>query len=136
MRYQARKFTCGPASICNALSAYGTYVKEEDACETSPNGTDSKAIVAGIRKHGRAAEEFKSRDSLVAITWLDTSIRLGAPVILCVDAWTHWVACIGSIGDRYLVADSAHMELIVPYTSLELVDRWKHDKRFYGIGVV
>lgn len=136
MRYQSRAFSCGPAAVCNAFSTYGTYLREDEACEVDVSGTSERALVAGIEKNGRTAECFKARDSVIAINWMNTSIRLGAPVILCVDDWTHWVAVVGIIGDRYLVADSAHEELIIPYTDVELSDRWKKDKRFYAIAVV
>jgi hypothetical protein len=136
MRYQARKFTCGPAAICNAMTAYGVVITEEEACETTPFGTNERKMVAGIRKHGKAAEVFRTRDSLAAMEWLDTSIMLGTPAILCVDDWSHWVTLIGKLGANYWVADSAHAELLVLYSIHDLMARWAYDKRYYGIGVV
>lgn len=140
MRYQSKKFTCGPAAICNAMLVYGEYYQEDDLtkeCKTTPlQGTSEAGVIAGIKFTGRQVEVHKGRDSLTSVMWVDTSIRLGTPVILCVDKWGHWVTVIGAVGDKYLVADSANDRLILPYTSLELVDRWNYDSRYYGIAVI
>ena len=74
----------------------------------------------------------------VAILKLVESIRLGHPVILCVDNWDHWVTAFGLLGPMTIhVADSADSELVKHYEPGELLARWKGPgkKAFYGIVV-
>ena len=135
MRYQSRYFTCGPATLYNVFQFYGKDVPEDECCEFSVKGTSMRQLIAGIEKHGFNYEVLKTRDSFKAYQWLDTSIRLGSPVILCVDNWEHWMACIGKCGDKWVVADTGDLELVVYPTIEELMERWKHDNRYYAIAV-
>lgn len=53
-------------------------------------------------------------------------------MILLVDANSHWVAAVGRLGDRILVADSADNDLVLSYSAEQLVDRWA-GPAFFGI---
>jgi hypothetical protein len=59
------------------------------------------------------------------------------PVILCVDKLAHWVGAIGRLGERVMVADSAHHEIVLSYNRRDLMARWMHDGEngaaYYGI---
>lgn len=136
MRYQARAFSCGPATLSNIFSIYGRIIPEEQACRFSVDGTSASQLKAGISKHGFAHEEVSFRDSGDAVDWLSTSLSLGTCVILCVDNWSHWVAVIGRLGDFFLVADPAHEELVLRYSRRQLSERWNYSKRFRAIAVI
>lgn len=136
MRYQSRKFTCGPATVANVVTLLSHSITEDDACETSVDGTSERQIKAGLVKHGLKFEVHKGRDSLESIQWVDTSINLGSPTILCVDKWSHWVAVVGKLGGDYLVIDSADPDLLVKYTPAILKSLWNYKKRYYGIAVI
>ena len=139
MQYQSRKFSCGPATLANVLNLLeveGGRVTEDAACVHTTEGTNERQLKAGIEKHGCYAEVHKGRDSLGAIQWLDVCVNLGTPVILCVDAWSHWVAVVGKLGSDYLVIDPADPELLTKLNSGKVSARWNHKKRYYGIAVV
>lgn len=136
MKYQSRKFTCGPATIVNVANLLGIKVSEEDACKHTVDGTTERQIKDGLQRLGLGIEVHKGRDSLAAIQWVDTSICLGSPTIICVDKWTHWVAVVGKLGGDYLVIDPADPELLVRFTSAKLSAIWGYNKRYYGIAVI
>jgi hypothetical protein len=64
-------------------------------------------------------------------------LNRGIPVILCVDECEHWVCAVGTIGTRFLVADSADAELVRSYDATALAERWWHKskKPYYGVTV-
>lgn len=136
MKYQSRKFTCGPATIVNVANLLGIKVSEEDACKHTVDGTTERQIKDGLQRLGLGIEVHKGRDSLAAIQWVDTSICLGSPTIICVDKWTHWVAVVGKLGGDYLVIDPADPELLVRFTAGKLSAVWGYNKRYYGIAAI
>lgn len=78
---------------------------------------------------------IRERRRDIALLKLSEAVRRGRPVIL---SWRvdepgdHWIAVIGVLGDRYLVADSGDAELVISCTLDELVDRWR-DTRWEGV---
>ncbi len=136
MRYQSRKFTCGPATVANVVTLLSHTVQEDDACETSTDGTSERQIKAGLHKHGLKHEVHKGRDSLESVQWVDTCVNLGSPTILCVDNWSHWIAVVGKLGGEYLVIDPAHPDLLLKWTPATLKTIWGYNKRYYGIAVI
>lgn len=139
MRFQARKFTCGPASITNALEVYGEYFQEETIAEwakTTPQGTSASGIEKAILQAGYTPQKFQHRDATVARQDLETCVTLGVPVILCVDSWEHWVALVGRMNGRAVVADSASNHLILFPEWPDLITRWKYKgSRYSGIRI-
>lgn len=136
MRYQARYFSCGAATLSNVLQVYGLSIPEEKACKVTVKGTSAAQIVKGAKKLGFVCEQYKSFDSVEAFTWLNTCLSLGTPVILCVDSWEHWVGCVGKIGGKYIIVDSAKEDLVLFLDMEQLNNRWRHTNRNYAIAVM
>lgn len=136
MKFQSRKFTCGPAAICNALEVYGEYLAEADVaerCKTTVDGTTSRGLVAGIRSYGYDVEPLKFRDSLLALR----SIQDGFPSVLCVDNWSHWISIVGISGQRAVICDSASSHLVEFPRWEALVSRWKYTgSRYEGYRII
>lgn len=129
MRYQSRHFTCGPAAICNALEVYGVYKSEDEVsklCGTTTVGTRCTGLVRAINKMGFNVVPLKLRDGNLARTELENSVAMGAPSILCVDNWQHWITLVGEIGLKAVVIDAANENLQLFPSWSELVTRWKH----------
>ena len=139
MRFQSRKFTCGPAAICNALEVYKDYRTEDEVanlCKTTVEGTSPRGIVRGIVALGYWPQPIKWRDSLKAIGLLDSLIVAGTPAILCVDSWSHWIALVGKMDGMFITVDSADNHLIQFSTPEELATRWKYTgSRYEGFAV-
>lgn len=82
--------------------------------------------------------EFTSHDANVAVAALRGYLVSGHPCMLAVDGDDHWLCCMGMLGSRFSVVDSADPELNVYYDAAELLNRWKSPTdppKFYGICV-
>lgn len=139
MRLQSTQANCGPASLLNALVALGISRTEDELatlCKTTgTEGTSPRNLMAAIRALGRSPELINEKRMDVAIMFVETWLREGRPVILCVDGDTHWVTAVGSMGKRIIIADPADNELVLSYSRSDLVDRWGSGGRYYGIVV-
>lgn len=138
MRLQSTKASCGPAALGNALEALGIKRSDDELkvlCKTTAEGTSAKNIIAAIRALGIEPVSFKTSAALAPIV-LSHHLTSGRAAIICVDADAHWVGCIGLLGRRFVVADSAMDALVVSYAEDELLARWvSPDGRYYGIVV-
>lgn len=137
MRMQDTAANCGPASLSNALAAMGiTRSQDECAALCKTNGTEGtppKRILAAIKALGRAPVVIREKRGAVALLMLDHSLRDGRGVLLCVDNEEHWVAAVGTIADRTLIADPADNELVLSLSRGQLADRWGGGGTYYGV---
>lgn len=134
---QDSQANCGPFALKNALSAIGIERSAEElekACgTTATNGTPTKNVLRAAQKiEGCAPVVIREKRSDVALLKLEHAVNDGRPVLLVVDSGEHWVAAVGKLGDRYLVADSANTELVISMTAAELEARWK-DTGYEGV---
>lgn len=145
MRYQSNRASCGPASLHNALAALGITRTEDELialCKQTADGTSS----TNLRRAIAAISTEKAQLYGDAIRWPNIELawvglwyivaNRGRPVILCVDSFGHWVACVGYLGGRFMVVDSAEIGLVLYYTKEELDARWEGPKGgYHGIVV-
>jgi ABC-type bacteriocin/lantibiotic exporter with double-glycine peptidase domain len=128
---------CGPASLSNALQAIGvirTQAECEQLCRTSgTEGTNTRGLQAAIKAVGRSPRILNERRADVAWAFLCIALVAGRAAVLCVDKGEHWVAVIGVVGDRVLVADPADNELVLSLSSDQLCVRWASGNRYYGV---
>lgn len=131
MRLQDSQANCGPASLSNALAALGQPRTQDECAElcktNATDGTPTKRLLAAVKGLGLRGIVIKEKRAEVALLKLDHWLQRGRPAILCVDNDSHWVAAIGVLNDRILVADSADNELVLSYDRTALVERWEAD---------
>lgn len=140
MRMQDSQAGCGPASMSNALSAMGirrTIPECEALCKTTGTaGTSPKRLFKACHTvEGVSPGLLMEIRPEVALLRLEGSLRRGRSMLLCVDKYDHWIAAIGMLGERVLVADPADNDLVLSLQPGELLERWAGDGkfRFYGI---
>lgn len=128
---------CGPASLSNALQALGvirTQAECETLCKTSgTDGTTIRGLQGAIKSLGRTPRPINERRFDVAWCFLRGWLQVGNSAVLCVDNSEHWIAAIGVIGERMLIADPADNELVTSLAPDALKARWGHGNRFYGV---
>jgi ABC-type bacteriocin/lantibiotic exporter with double-glycine peptidase domain len=137
VRMQDSQANCGPFALKNALEALGiqrSAVELEKACgTTATKGTPLRGIYrAAVKIEGCDPVVLRERRMDVAMLKLDHSVRKGRPAVLIVDQGNHWVAVVGTLGDRYLVADSGDSELVLSYGVGQLEGRWR-DSSYEGV---
>jgi ABC-type bacteriocin/lantibiotic exporter with double-glycine peptidase domain len=138
MRLQDSQANCGAASLSNALAALGISHSQAECAElcktTATEGTPPKRLLSGAKQLGRQPQVVSEKRGAVAMLYLDAHLRAGRPAVLCVDNDEHWVAAVGLLGERILVADPADNELVLSYSRAGLVARWGSKAgRYYGI---
>jgi ABC-type bacteriocin/lantibiotic exporter with double-glycine peptidase domain len=137
---QDSQANCGPFALKNALEALGIKRSAEElekACGTSAtNGTPTRGILKAASKiDGCSPWVLREARRDVALLKLEHAVRRGRPAVV---AWNsgspgdHWVAVIGVLGERYLVADSADSELVLTYSVDELEAKWR-DTKYEGV---
>jgi hypothetical protein len=125
----------------NAMRALGRAMDEAKVVKkmgpgVEVYGTPEAQVKAALTKLAAHGEAFQLVDAEVAWRYMRSWLVSGWPVALAVDEDEHWVAAIGVLGDRVLVADSADPELVLSYTRDQLLDRWRKPgdpPRYYGI---
>ena len=143
MRFQSNRSSCGPAALHNALAALGLNRTEDELIALAGqtvDGTSPKGLIKALKAISSPEAPlqgvaFSTRDGEAATVGLWWNVgHLGRPVILCVDAFEHWVACVGYLGRRFQVVDSADNRLLISYTEQTLLDRWTAPNGgYYGI---
>ena len=109
MKFQQLPYSCGPASIVNALRCFGVRRAEKTirrACKTTQEGTNEEDIVRVLTDLGFHATKHEQGKYAKAWKWLYNKLKEGSPVILAVRNWSHYVTAIGLMGDRIIIADS------------------------------
>lgn len=129
MRLQDSQANCGPTALHNALAALGirrTPAECERLCgTTAADGTSQDGLIAAAKTvRGCHPRVFETDDGGMAGEAL-RGILTSRPAILCVDHDEHYVAAIGLLGDRFLVADGAKSALVLSYSGPALVQRWR-----------
>jgi ABC-type bacteriocin/lantibiotic exporter with double-glycine peptidase domain len=146
-RFQSYRADCGPSALSNALDALGIRRSHDELvtlCGTTADGTTPlqlKRAITALRESCDLAGpgEMKDTHADIALLRLGAVLADGRPSILLVDNWEHWVAVVGRLGHRFLVADSADLRQSISYKPDELALRWLHSgvtrNGFYGIAV-
>lgn len=140
MRMQDSQANCGPFALKNALHALGIprSIEELEAlCKTSAtNGTPPANILRAAKKiDGCRPVKLSEKRRDIALMRLAEALRKGRPVLLvwCAESpGDHWVAAVGVLGERYLIADSGDVELVLSLDVGDVEARWR-DGHYEGV---
>lgn len=112
VRFQRTDYTCGPASIVNALRALGIRISEGEIAALSradpENGVNENGIMRTLKRLGYGCEVLPDvTSSEEAWQWISSQLRSGHPAILSVENFTHWASAVGMLGEsRVIYVDS------------------------------
>mgnify|MGYP001436808540 CR=1 FL=1 len=136
---QPDRYSCGAASVCNALIALGETPDYENvktlAGTTYRDGTIGCGIRRALEKLGFRGTNYRSKSGDNAWKFILRHCSQ-SPIILSVDKFrrsggrwgqSHWVTIVGIIGDRVIVADSGSGDgtaLSIVYDKNQLLERW------------
>ncbi len=141
MKHQSKTYTCGVASVVNALECMLVTKYTQGAirnmCHTSPeDGTDEVEIKRALLATVTQVDEYQVNDRPTALHWLTETLIYRGPAILCVDNESHWVTVTGRCGPNFLVFDPALGEGDKVYSPKGLATRWRAATKphYYGIG--
>lgn len=143
MRGQDSQANCGPYALMNALRSLGIMRTREELevlCGTTmTDGTPPPKLLRAIgRIDGCQPVKIRERRRDIALLRLKGALDQGRPVVL---VWQdsegnsggHWVAAVGMLGDRYLIADAADNELVLSHTVAEVAEKWVDEGVYEGV---
>lgn len=109
MKFQQLPYSCGPASIINALRCFGIRKAEKTIRKTSntntKNGTSEEDMIRVLTDLGFHVKKHEQGRYPKAWKWLYNRLKDGSPVIISVRNWSHYATAIGVIGDKIIIAD-------------------------------
>jgi len=151
LAYQQKPHWCGPAALQSALQIHGARIGQgrlAGLLGTGLEGTDEQQMTDALDALGCQWDVLETNRKADARAWLVDRSPI-APLIMCVDAWQHWVCVAGVCGPRMWLLDPAREEwnkagqgrwALLPKTILK---RWKAPRRdvhegglYYGIAVL
>lgn len=138
MRMQSSQSTCGPTALHNSLLALGIQ-RGLDELEimcgcTATDGTSTKNLMRAAAKiEGCRPVLIRDRKSDIAALRLRFALQSGRPVVLVWGDGSHWVAAVGMLGERVLVADSAESELVISMEIEDVIEGWVDSGVFEGV---
>jgi hypothetical protein len=146
---QSTEAACGFCATANALKALGFDSVDEATVARWVNkvrraehpgvqGLGEMNLVRALTEAAPKRLRLTARAMLVhdgptALAALRGHLEAGAVAVLGVDpdeqdgamAMSHWVAAVGRVGERFLIADSAETELVVSRSPRQLTTRWE-----------
>jgi ABC-type bacteriocin/lantibiotic exporter with double-glycine peptidase domain len=130
----------------NAASALGVYLTRRKIAKysgTTLDGTSEHGIKNALHNLDFKIKELSGiGDYGLFLRKIDLSLKKNRPIILCVDKNVHWVAIVGTIGQKYIVFDSSYekknkkLNGVHILSDEELIKRAIHNTAYYGIIVM
>lgn len=142
MRMQSSEANCGCTALYNALYAIGIHRSLEE-CETlcktnATDGTYTTNLVEAIAQiRGCNPVVISRREPQFSLFALGDGLRRGRSAVLCIGGDRHgsdnehYVAAIGLIGNRVIIADSASNELVESWRQIKIQRKWAPD--YWGV---
>lgn len=111
MRLQPDSYSCGAMAIVNACKALGMKCdvnRVRKLAQTDPqDGTDEHGVQQALTELGLQWSVLEGNSDQHFWALITEAVRVGDPVIVCVDGVDHWLAVVGALGaDRVVVFDS------------------------------
>lgn len=141
MQTQSDPNGCGPAALLAALQAVGLQATQEaigGLAGLTGRGTGVRGLQRAARLLGASASRLSSRDSTEAWLLLHATLQAGQSVVLSFDRDDHWVAAVGSLGQRVVLIDPAAVvrPMVNVFDRAALEKPWRGIKGYYyGISI-
>ncbi len=123
---QRNNWSCGPAALRYCLLVHGidkeiAYISR--IAGSTRAGTDERKQIKAARHLGCKLANYNRRSPVTAHHLIETKLRLGVPLILCVEKWQHWIAVIHKSRKGFLVFDSNRPGPVIKLRSWKWVER-------------
>jgi ABC-type bacteriocin/lantibiotic exporter with double-glycine peptidase domain len=141
---QETKFTCGPASIRNALLALGFIYSERRLREIAGSdlyrGTSEKKIKKTLRSLGFKYKDFYCRTESAFKQRVIYNLKKGNKLIILTDHEDHWISVVDYENKYITAADPERKRVRTQLTPKEL-SKWclnfnKRSKETYYYGII
>jgi ABC-type bacteriocin/lantibiotic exporter with double-glycine peptidase domain len=141
---QETKFTCGPASIRNALLALGFIYSErrlrEIAGADMRHGTSEKKIRKTLRHLGFKFKEFQNKTEAAFKQRLTYHLKRGNKLIILTDHEDHWISAV-DYENKYVTVIDPEQKRVKIHLTPKALSKWclnfnKRNKETYYYGII
>ena len=141
---QETKFTCGPASIRNALLALGYIISERRIREIAgPDlkcGTSEKKIKKTLRHLGFKFKEFNNKTEAAFKQRVIYNLKRGNKLIILTNHEDHWISAV-DYENKYITAIDTEQKRVKTQLTPKALSKWclnfnKRNKETYYYGII
>jgi ABC-type bacteriocin/lantibiotic exporter with double-glycine peptidase domain len=141
---QETKFSCGPASIRNALLAFGFIFSERRlriiAGSDRTNGTSEKKIKKTLRQLGFSFKEFQNKTETAFKSRVLYNLKRGNKLIVLTDHEDHWISVV-EYENKYITVVDPEQRRVKIYITPKALSKWclnfnKRSKETYYYGII
>jgi len=141
---QETRFSCGPASIRNALLAFGYKFSErrlrEIAGSDKWNGTSDKKIRKTLRHLGFKFKEFENKAAAAFKQRVIYNLKKGNKLIILTDHEDHWISVV-EYENKYITAIDPEQKRVKTQLTPKELSKWclnfnKRTKETYYYGII
>jgi hypothetical protein len=107
---QKNKWACGPWALRHCFLKWGLDIDPYDLaawCKSTRAGTGDRGMELGAYLVGGRYRTIDVDSAAEAHRQIDRLLKQGKPLVLSVEKWGHWVACLHHGPRGYLVFDSS-----------------------------
>ena len=123
---QRNNWSCGPAALRYCLLVHGidkNVAQLARLAGSTRSGTDERKLIRAARRLGCKLANHQRRSPVTARRLIETKLKLGVPLILCVEKWQHWIAVLHKSKKGFLVFDSNRPGPVIRLRSWKWVER-------------
>lgn len=123
---QRNGWSCGPASLRYCLLVHGINVEVERLARWAGStraGTDDTQLRRAASRAGCSFAEYTRRSPVTVRRLIESKLKLGTPMIACVERWQHWVAVLHRSRRGFLVLDSSRPGPVIQLWSWKKLER-------------
>ena len=117
---QPNNYACGPMALRHCLLKWDVDVDLYRLIElghVTRAGTTERQLELMMWHAGSAFKHFDLSSAMQAKEKIDFSLNRGKALILCVEGWQHWIACLGHSRSGYLIFDSSRPGPVIKFRS-------------------
>lgn len=123
---QRNNWSCGPAAMRYCLLVHGIDYDVIDLAALAGStraGTDEQQLIKAAKKLGCRLSNHQRRSDVTARRMVEDRLRMGVPLIVCVEKWQHWIAVLHKSRKGFLVFDSNRPGPVIQLWSWEKLER-------------
>jgi hypothetical protein len=125
---QPNSWQCGPYALKHALVTLGVWASEREisglAGGRRRTGTNERQLARAARAYRCSMPVIRSMEAGDARRTLIDHVDRGIPVLLCVDAWDHWITLVKEERGRFIALDSKDPAVLTIVSWNSLRRRW------------
>ena len=133
----------GQRSLIHALQLLNRSLSELESLEVcgvtrievNERGTYKKELILGIKRLGFKYSDLDTDSKQIAYSFLEKYLKEGAPIIISVGRFQHWIVLAWKEGDNYVCIDPSENELVGSW-NLSGIIRWMTCAgKYYAIAI-